>query len=1344
MTHLSIRALGTLEIALDGEPVSGIESDKVRAMLVFLAVAAAQPHRREKLAALLWPERPDRSARGNLRCALANLRKSLGDRDADRPFLRVTRQTIQFDRDSDAWVDVLVLTDRLSSTLQSLSHAGGAPADQQTIHRLEDAVELYRGEFLQGFSLDDSAAFDEWALFQQEQLHRQVTEALGCLSAWYESRCEWEPALRHAWRQLELDPWRESGHRQVMRLLTCCGQRGAALTQYRACRQVLSRDLGVEPEEETLRLFEQIRDGKLPQPSVPPELKQEPTVAAALPAFLAEDEQEYYSPPVFVAYERELVRLDGLLEKAIGGHGQIVFVVGGPGRGKTALLGQFARRAMDTHPDLLAAAGRCNAYEGMGDPYLPFRDLLGMLTGDVEAPWKAGTMSRRHALRLWNALPLALQTLLQHGSQVIPLLLSGAALWSRAIAALPPNTPWLGRVKERVEFREGEQERTGHDRLFQQVANVLHALAEVHPLLLILDDLQWIDSDSACLLFHLGQRLSGSRILIAGAYRPEELAPGNSLSSPVGSAAVEPQRHPLARIVSEFKRRHGDICLDLSAVSKADARRFVDLYIDRVPNSLGKEFRESLFRRSGGQPLFTIEMLGLMVARRDLFEDDQGRWIQGPALDWDLLPARVEAVIEERISRLDYDLRQLLAIASVEGEEFTAEVLAQATGQSQLGILQRLSGELGKRHRLVRELGVQQAGSRRLMRYRFAHVLFRQYVYNRLSEGERVLMHRKLAGILESLYEGCTEEIAAQLASHYAGDAEREQYYSRLAGERAEAMYAHSQAARYLGRALELTSHEDCAERYAILLVRERAYHRQGCRDLQGQDLADLEALAVALKESQLQAEVALRQSEYERVTGGYGAAIEAAQRAVELARAPDRELSTRDAYCEAAGHLLWAKSLLRLGEYQNARKQLEQALDLVGTIPDTVNAIASSLVRGRDKEASLTGFVNDCPGALRSAVSVDWRRLAADSHRCLGVVCWHLGQNDEARTHYLQARKIYDEVGDLWGQATAINGLGVLAWSLGRAEEARTCFDQSRRYHEEVGDRRGQCRALANLADVATYRSDYAEARRLLGLALPICREIQERWIESGVLNNLGVVADRLGTYDQARGYLQQALKMRREIGDRQGEAESLSDLGLVYHHMGEDKTALEYCHQALSLIRDLGDPYILAFVLTRMGHSLASLDSLEEAVAAYHEALWLRKDGGHVHLQVEPLAGLARVALARRNGVRALEQVEEILHQLNGNDLNGNDEPLRVYLTGYQVLRANGDPRADEILTTAYHILRERAARIYPEKLRNSFLENVATHRDITINWEAVSPCAYHNQSLRYAVRWMRPPLR
>jgi hypothetical protein len=105
-----------------------------------------------------------------------------------------------------------------------------------------------------------------------------------------------------------------------------------------------------------------------------------------LPAFL-EDEIKEAPAPVFVGRERELARLQGYLECAITGRGSLVFIIGGPGRGKTALMGAFARRSMDADPDLIVASGKCNAYTGVGDPYLPFREVLGDLTGDLEAKW---------------------------------------------------------------------------------------------------------------------------------------------------------------------------------------------------------------------------------------------------------------------------------------------------------------------------------------------------------------------------------------------------------------------------------------------------------------------------------------------------------------------------------------------------------------------------------------------------------------------------------------------------------------------------------------------------------------------------------------------------------------------------------------------------------------------------------------------------------------------------------------------------------------------------------------------------------------------------------------------
>ena len=242
--------MGPLQITLDGEPLTTLKSDKVRALLAHLALEADRPHRREKLAGLLWPEQPEQDARTNLRHALSNLRKAIDNQKAEPPFLLVSRQTIQFNTASDAWVDVTAFIQTLET-----------PAP--TVHDLEQAVDLYQGEFLEGFSIGDSAIFDEWVTLKREQLRRQASATLQRLIAYHEANEEYETALTYAWRQLDLEPWQEEGHRQVMHLLALNGQRGAALAQYEACRQLLVEELGVKPTPETAALHKRILAGEI-------------------------------------------------------------------------------------------------------------------------------------------------------------------------------------------------------------------------------------------------------------------------------------------------------------------------------------------------------------------------------------------------------------------------------------------------------------------------------------------------------------------------------------------------------------------------------------------------------------------------------------------------------------------------------------------------------------------------------------------------------------------------------------------------------------------------------------------------------------------------------------------------------------------------------------------------------------------------------------------------------------------------------------------------------------------------------------------------------------------------
>jgi ABC-type oligopeptide transport system substrate-binding subunit/DNA-binding SARP family transcriptional activator len=782
--RLSIFLLGSFRVALDGEPVTGFVSDKARALLAFLAIEAERAHRREALVGLLWPEYPEHSARASLRNVLANLRQAIGDREADPSFLRIVGQTIQFNPEADAQVDVTAFIEGLELTTAS------PPYDAETIHEMEAAVALYQGGFLEGFSLPDSPAFEEWALLKREQLQRQALAALGRLADHYERRGDYERALRFAWRRVEVDPYRGVAQRGLMRLLALNGQREAALAQYETFRRLLAEEMGVAPAEETVRLCEQIQAGELAPMAPVPEVE----VAGHPPAFLEEAaEREETERPVFIGRERELARLAGYLEAALAGQGQVAFVIGGPGQGKTALMREFARRAMETHPDLLVATGNCNAYSGVGDPYLPFREALGMLTGGVEASWTAGIISRDHALRLWAALPLALQALVDHGPSLIGTILSDPTLLSRATAVVPEGAGWLRELRTLA-----ERERPGHSGLeqsaiFHQFTNVLRTLAETHPLLLMLDDVQWADRASIGLLFHLGRRLEGSRILIACAYRPEEVALERG-----------GERHPLEKVLAEFKRSFGDVWVDLKRADEREGRSFVDGFLDTEPNRLGEEFRTALFEHAGGHPLFTVEVLRAMQERGDLLKDEDGRWIKGPALDWELLPARVEAVIEERIDRLDPELQDILAVASVEGEVFTAQVVAEMLTTPERAVLRRLSEDLERRHRLVREQEEVETGQRRLSRYRFGHILFQEYLYKRLSPGERRLLHGDAAAALEKLYEGQLDEMVVQLAHHWerAEVAEQAIEYLLQAGDQARLVYANEEAIDYYERAL--------------------------------------------------------------------------------------------------------------------------------------------------------------------------------------------------------------------------------------------------------------------------------------------------------------------------------------------------------------------------------------------------------------------------------------------------------------------------------------------------------------------------------------------------------------
>ncbi|MCP4543137.1 MAG: tetratricopeptide repeat protein [Chloroflexi bacterium] len=259
MASLQFFLLGPPRLERDDVPLK-FDTRKITALVAYLAVdgpsSGGQPHTRDALITLLWPELEPSRARAVLRRNLSLLRKAL-----DGEWLVVDRETISPDPNTDLWVDVDQFRQRLSAC-ETHDHPPTETCPD-CIPLLEEAATLYRDHFLAGFTLRDSLAFDEWQFFQTEELKDQLASALVRLARYYTSQGDFEPAITHARRWLALDPLHEPAHRHLMVLYAQSGQRSAALRQYKTCRDLLTKELRVEPSEKTQETYERLLKGEL-------------------------------------------------------------------------------------------------------------------------------------------------------------------------------------------------------------------------------------------------------------------------------------------------------------------------------------------------------------------------------------------------------------------------------------------------------------------------------------------------------------------------------------------------------------------------------------------------------------------------------------------------------------------------------------------------------------------------------------------------------------------------------------------------------------------------------------------------------------------------------------------------------------------------------------------------------------------------------------------------------------------------------------------------------------------------------------------------------------------------
>ncbi len=333
MSRIEISCFGNLRVEVDGQPINHFDTDKTRALLVYLAIENKYPQPRSHLAGLLWSDQPEDQALHSLRQALSSLRRTLGDAQMAHPILLIERETVKLNPQITLWVDVQAFQSSLAAAYryyQSRDQGGWI-----NIRRLTAALALRQEPFLTHLRLKGGPLFDEWQTLTRENLDQHALQGLALLSEVYEKRGEYALARQTAQRRIDIAPWDEEAHAQLMRLFALDGQRSAAQNQYRTLRRFLHEQLGVEPADETTALFEQVRAaGDEP----PPALLRFPRDPSNIP--------DFFTP--FIGREQELDEVTDLL---VNPTCRELTLLGPGGIGKTRLALEAARQQVGALAD---------------------------------------------------------------------------------------------------------------------------------------------------------------------------------------------------------------------------------------------------------------------------------------------------------------------------------------------------------------------------------------------------------------------------------------------------------------------------------------------------------------------------------------------------------------------------------------------------------------------------------------------------------------------------------------------------------------------------------------------------------------------------------------------------------------------------------------------------------------------------------------------------------------------------------------------------------------------------------------------------------------------------------
>jgi DNA-binding SARP family transcriptional activator/predicted ATPase len=1013
MAHLTLGCFGAFQATLDDQPLTHFHSVKVQALLAYLALEAERPHHRETLATLLWPLDNETSARNSLRQALYELRKRLSDSDnSSTPFLLVTRQTVQFDLSSDHTLDV-------ADFLTYIKHGA-----------LEEAVSLYRGELLAGLACD-SEPFEEWLRLTRTHFHNLAVDACFKVADQALARADAAQAQTYARRQLALEPWREEAHRQLMTALALSGERSAALAQYETCRRVLADELGVEPDEETTALYEQIKAGKLRAARSDPlpvslSLGEEPILHGAPPQTVRHNLPPQPTP--FVGRTAELAQVTARLADPAC---RLFTIVGPGGMGKTRLALQAAQTILDFGFGILD---------------------LGPATDDPQS-------------KIQNPK-------FEDGVFFVALASvdSPALLVSTLAAAL--NFTFYGSGAPKSQLLDYLQPKS---------------------LLLVFDNFEHL-LDGVDFLPELLGAAPGVKILVTSRQslnlREEWLHPLTGMDLPaetVDAGEFGVQQLAESGAVQLFAQCAQRMRPSFDLAAEVDAVVRICRLAQGMP--LAIELAASWFK------FFSCEQIAQEVARNLDFLSTTLRNIPARHRSmravfehsWGLLsPAEQEILRRMALFRGEFQPAAALQVAGA--------AVADLVELVEKSLLQPTPGGRFQMHELLRQFAEEKLHSdpvsytqtSQLHTFYYTSLLERQAEH--LKSAKQLVAINELEAEIDNIRAAWERAVEWDDLTAIARAAEALYLFHD-----AKCWYVES-SALFQRAAQSLATGEPTPERQWLLahvLIRQaqaqnRLINEGGRADLLAETQAIFErslALLLDTDEPGLYAEIMLGLAPMSARRGDFPRAHECYQVGLlAFERSGDRWGVARSLH-----NLGYVAS--RMGQFTEAIGYFERGLALAQQLgdPRLVGDLSNRCGEAQRAVGNYAEAARLARAGLAARTAVQNKRGIAYSLYLLGDLAWRMGQFDEALAYSTQSRDLFSEIGLVWGMDFALNNLGNIACTLGDFAEARRCFWAILQPELERGDL-GSDRvpeALVGLATVLRKEEKHIAAVELLERAL-------------------------------------------------------------------------------------------------------------------------------------------------------------------------------------------------------------------------------------------------------------------